>query len=129
MPLPLKTLASNCELEQIWHFAATPFHEECVAAVRSAAVGNAIAHMDLVSGAGHDACYAARVAPTAMIFVPCKDGISHNEIESATPEDLAAGCQVLLDAALRLAGSTLLSERTQSRVNCETDVYQRLSLK
>ena len=72
--------------------------------MRNAAAGNAFAHMDLVSGAGHDACYVAQVAPTAMIFVPCKDGISHNEIESATPEDLAAGCQVLLDAAVHLAG-------------------------
>ncbi|MCY4522106.1 MAG: Zn-dependent hydrolase [Caldilineaceae bacterium] len=97
-------LGLQLQLEQIWHFAATPFHEECIAAVRNAAVGNAIAHMDLVSGAGHDACYVAQVAPTAMIFVPCKDGISHNEIESATPEDVAAGCQVLLDAAVHLAG-------------------------
>ncbi len=100
-------LGLQLQLEQIWHFPATPFHEECIAAVRTAAVGSGIAHMDLVSGAGHDACYVARVAPTAMIFVPCKDGISHNEIESATPEDLAAGCQVLLDAAVRLAASTL----------------------
>ena len=103
----VEDLGLQLQLEQIWHFAATPFHEECVAAVRKAAAGNAIAHMDLVSGAGHDACYVARVAPTAMIFVPCKDGISHNEIESATPEDLAVGCQVLLDAAVRLADSTL----------------------
>lgn len=98
-------LGLQLQLEQIWHFPATPFHEECIAAVRKAAAGNAIAHMELVSGAGHDACYVARVAPTAMIFVPCKDGIRHNEIESATPEDLAAGCQVLLDAAVHLAGS------------------------
>ena len=47
--------------------------------------------MDIVSGAGHDACYVARVAPTGMIFVPCEGGISHNEIESATSEDLEAG--------------------------------------
>ncbi|MCY3657855.1 MAG: Zn-dependent hydrolase [Caldilineaceae bacterium] len=97
-------LGLQLQLEQIWHFAATPFHEECIAAVRNAAAGNAFAHMDLVSGAGHDACYVAQVSPTAMIFVPCKDGISHNEIESATPEDLAAGCQVLFDAAVHLAG-------------------------
>lgn len=98
-------LGLQLQLEQIWHFAATPFHKKCIAAVREAAAGNAFAHMDLVSGAGHDACYVAQVAPTAMIFVPCKDGISHNEIESATPEDLAAGCQVLFDAAVHLAGS------------------------
>ena len=73
--------------------------------------------MDLVSGAGHDACYLARVVPTAMIFVPCKDGISHNEIESATPEDLAAGCQVLLDAALRLAGPDLMARGGERHAN------------
>lgn len=97
-------LGLQLQLAQVWHFAATPFHDRCIAAVRQAATGSRIAHMDLVSGAGHDACYVARVVPTAMIFVPCKDGISHNESESATPEDLAAGCQVLLDAAVQLAG-------------------------
>ena len=61
-------------------------------------------HLDIVSGAGHDAVYVARVAPAAMIFVPCKDGISHNEIEDATPEDLAAGCNVLAQAMLARAG-------------------------
>ena len=60
--------------------------------------------MDIVSGAGHDAVYMAKVAPTGMIFVPCEDGISHNEIENATPEDIAAGCQVLLHAILDQAG-------------------------
>ena len=59
--------------------------------------------MDIVSGAGHDAVYIAGVAPTGMIFVPCEDGISHNEIENATPEDCAAGCQVLLHAILARA--------------------------
>ena len=100
-------LGLQLQIEQVWHFAATPFDDGCIAAVRQAAAGNGIAHMDLVSGAGHDACYVARVVPTAMIFVPCKDGISHNELESATPEDLAAGCQVLLDAAMQLAGPAL----------------------
>jgi len=60
--------------------------------------------MDIVSGAGHDAVYVARVAPAAMIFVPCKDGISHNEIEDALPADLAAGCDVLARAMLARAG-------------------------
>ena len=60
--------------------------------------------MDVVSGAGHDAVYLARVAPTAMIFVPCKDGISHNEVEDALPEHLEAGCNVLLHAMLAAAG-------------------------
>lgn len=55
---------------------------------------------DMVSGAGHDAAYIGRVAPTAMIFIPCLNGISHNEAESATLEDCAAGAQVLLNAIL-----------------------------
>ena len=65
-----------------------------------AAEAGGYAHRDIVSGAGHDAAYVNRVAPTAMIFVPCADGISHNEVESATPGDLAAGCNVLLRAML-----------------------------
>ncbi len=100
-------LGLQLQIAQVWHFAAAPFHNKCIDAVRRAAAGSGIAHMDLVSGAGHDACYLTQVVPTAMIFVPCKDGISHNELESATPEDLAAGCQVLLDAAVQLAGSDL----------------------
>jgi N-carbamoyl-L-amino-acid hydrolase len=64
----------------------------------------------MVSGAGHDAIYIARVAPTSMIFVPCKDGISHNEIEDARPEHLEAGANVLLHAILtRALGSRVAS--------------------
>jgi beta-ureidopropionase / N-carbamoyl-L-amino-acid hydrolase len=93
------------EFEQIWYSPPVPFDTDCVNAVRRAAEENGFAHRDIVSGAGHDSCYIARVAPTAMVFIPCKDGISHNEIESATPEDLAAGCQVLLDAAVERANA------------------------
>ncbi len=57
----------------------------------------------MMSGAGHDAVYVSRVAPTAMIFVPCRDGISHNEAEYATPEHCAAGAQVLCDAIVERA--------------------------
>ena len=57
-----------------------------------------------LSGAGHDAVYMARLAPAGMIFIPCKDGISHNEIESATPEHISAGANVLLHAMLERAG-------------------------
>ena len=60
----------------------------------------AIRSRDMVSGAGHDAAYVARVAPTAMIFVPCRDGISHNEAEFSSKEQCAAGAQVLLQAVL-----------------------------
>ena len=60
-------------------------------------------HMEIVSGAGHDAVYMAKVAPTGMIFVPCEGGISHNEIENADPKDLEAGGNVLLHAMLERA--------------------------
>ncbi len=91
-------------IEQIWHFPASPFDPGCIDAVRASAVASGYEWREIVSGAGHDACYVSRVAPTSMIFVPCEDGISHNEIENATPEDLAAGCQVLLGAVLARAG-------------------------
>ncbi len=81
-------------------FATTAFDPACIDAVRASAGRLGYRHMDIVSGAGHDAVYLARVAPTAMIFVPCEGGISHNEIENATPEDLEAGCNVLLHAML-----------------------------
>ena len=96
---------SNLELliEQIWHAPATQFEPSCVDAVRQGAEMGGYAHMDIISGAGHDAVYMAKVAPTAMIFVPCEDGISHNEIENATPMDISAGCDVLLQAMLAKA--------------------------
>jgi N-carbamoyl-L-amino-acid hydrolase len=92
------------EIQQIWQFDATPFDAECIAAVRAGAERAGHGHRDIISGAGHDAAYMAGIAPTGMIFVPCEDGISHNEIENATPEDLAAGCEVLLHAVLEKAG-------------------------
>jgi N-carbamoyl-L-amino-acid hydrolase len=91
------------ELRENVYFAPCEFDAGLVARVREAAGTLGCSHLDIVSGAGHDAVYIARVAPTAMIFVPCEGGISHNEIESATPADLAAGCNVLLHAALRKA--------------------------
>ncbi|HEX5691929.1 MAG TPA: hydantoinase/carbamoylase family amidase, partial [Roseiflexaceae bacterium] len=93
------------QIEQIWDFPAVTFDAACVSAVRTAADLAGLAHRDIVSGAGHDACYVARVAPTAMIFVPCADGISHNEVEDAQPNDLSAGCQVLLDAMVARANA------------------------
>jgi beta-ureidopropionase / N-carbamoyl-L-amino-acid hydrolase len=91
-------------VRQTIFFPPCHFDQACVAAVREGAVQLGFRHMDIVSGAGHDAVYIARVAPTAMIFVPCEGGISHNEIENAKPEDLAAGCNVLLQAVLAQAG-------------------------
>ena len=78
----------------------TRFAPECVKAVRNATEGLGYSSMEMVSGAGHDSLYIATVAPTSMIFVPCENGISHNEIENAKPEDLEAGCNVLLHAML-----------------------------
>ena len=88
------------EVKDFWYFPPTPFDPKLVADVRSGAERFGYAHRDIISGAGHDAVYMAKVSPTAMIFVPCEDGISHNEIENAKAEDLAAGCNVLLHAIL-----------------------------
>ncbi len=91
-------------IERIVNTDVVKFDADCVAAVRAAAERLGYAHRDIVSGAGHDACYLSRVAPTGMIFVPCENGLSHNEIENATAADLAAGCEVLLHAILERAG-------------------------
>ena len=72
-------------------------------AVARAAKALGYSHMPVVSGAGHDAVYMARLAPAGMVFIPCKDGISHNEIEDATPADITAGCNVLMHAMLERA--------------------------
>lgn len=93
----------GADLKQVWHAPAVSFDPACVAAVREAAIAAGHDHRDIVSGAGHDAVYLARVAPTAMIFVPCRDGVSHNEAEYASPEDCAAGADVLLRAMLTRA--------------------------
>jgi len=92
------------DFNQIWSCPATVFDADCVNAVRKGAKIGGYAHMDIVSGAGHDAVYMSKVSPTGMIFVPCEGGISHNEIENATQADIAAGCQVLLHAILDRAG-------------------------
>jgi N-carbamoyl-L-amino-acid hydrolase len=93
-------------VEEFWYFPPTPFDPALVAAVRAAAAAQGYAHQNIVSGAGHDAVYMARIAPSAMIFVPCVGGISHNEIEDAKPADLTAGCNVLLNAVLEAADSS-----------------------
>lgn len=91
-------------IERVSYYPPCPFHVDCIRAVRNAAKRFDFPTMDVISGAGHDAIYVARVAPAGMIFVPCKDGISHNELESAKPEDLTAGGNVLLHAVLERAG-------------------------
>ncbi|MFM9437007.1 beta-ureidopropionase / N-carbamoyl-L-amino-acid hydrolase [Janthinobacterium sp. CG_23.3] len=92
-------------VERVSYYPPCPFHPDCVDAVRKATAQLGYSSMDVVSGAGHDAIYAARLAPSGMIFVPCKDGISHNEIEDAKPAHLEAGCNVLLHAMLERAGT------------------------
>ena len=90
-------------IELVSHYPAQPFHTECIQAVARAAEKLGYSNMPAVSGAGHDAVYMARLAPAGMIFIPCKDGISHNEIEDAKPEHITAGCNVLLHAMLERA--------------------------
>ena len=91
-------------ISDVSRFAPTAFDAGMVGRVREAVIGLGLSHMDIVSGAGHDAVYLAKIAPTAMIFVPCEGGISHNEVENAQPADLEAGCNVLLHAVLAAAG-------------------------
>ena len=92
------------EIMQVVKFPPCVFDADCVSSVRAAAQALGLPHMDLVSGAGHDAVHVASVAPAGMIFIPCKDGISHNEIEDALPEHIEAGANVLLLAMLERAG-------------------------
>ena len=96
-------LKLEVDLKQIWYYAPIKFDSKCVSAVRKATGEMGYTNRDMVSGAGHDACYLAKAAPTSMIFVPCIDGISHNEVEDAKPEWIEAGCNVLLRAAVATA--------------------------
>jgi N-carbamoyl-L-amino-acid hydrolase len=92
------------EIKPVSNYAAQPFDAGCVDAVRRAAQALGHSHMATISGAGHDAIYAARLAPAGMVFIPCKDGISHNEIEDAQPAHITAGADVLLRVMLERAG-------------------------
>ncbi|URN92168.1 MAG: Zn-dependent hydrolase [Pseudomonas protegens] len=91
------------ELTATADFPPLDFDPACVAAVRQGAEHLGLSHMDIVSGAGHDAIFIAELGPAGMIFVPCEGGISHNEIENAAPQDLADGCAVLLRAMVNAA--------------------------
>ena len=93
-------LGLTAQAEKIWDQPPVRFDPDCVAAVRRAAELSGFSTRDIVSGAGHDAAYVSRVAPSAMIFVPCRGGISHNEAEFSSKEQCAAGAQVLLQAVL-----------------------------
>ncbi len=91
------------EIEQVGGFDPVEFDASCVSAVRSAAERLGYSHRDLVSGAGHDACWINRVAPTAMVMCPCVDGLSHNEAEEISPEWATAGTNVLFHAVVETA--------------------------
>ncbi len=91
-------------MEKVAHTDPVAFDKECVSIVASVAQNQGMEAMKIISGAGHDAAQIARVIPSAMIFVPCLNGLSHNEAESASPEDLAQGCELLMGAILHRAG-------------------------
>jgi N-carbamoyl-L-amino-acid hydrolase len=91
------------ELKQIFQYDCVHFDESCVEMVRAGAKRLGYSTREIVSGAGHDACYMSKVTPTAMVFVPCIGGISHNEIEDAKPECIEAGGNVLFQAMLAKA--------------------------
>jgi N-carbamoyl-L-amino-acid hydrolase len=98
-----KELGLGCTTEEVGHFDPVAFDPDLVTIVRQSAERLGHSHRDIVSGAGHDACWINRVAPTVMIMCPCVDGLSHNEAESITPEWAAAGTDVLLHSTLQLA--------------------------
>jgi N-carbamoyl-L-amino-acid hydrolase len=99
-----KDLGLACETKQVGAYDPVTFDETCVDAVRTAAERLGYSHRDMVSGAGHDACHIAAIAPTAMVFCPCVGGISHNEAEEISPEWAVAGADVLFHAAVETAG-------------------------
>jgi len=96
-------LGVGCAVEAVGHFDPVTFAPELVGRVRAAAEKLGYSHMNIVSGAGHDACWAAKVAPTTMIMCPCVGGLSHNEAEEISPDWAAAGADVLLHAVLETA--------------------------
>ncbi len=90
--------------EKVGGFDPVEFDAACVGAVRAAAERLGYSHRDLISGAGHDACWINRVAPTAMVMCPCVDGLSHNEAEEITPDWAEKGANVLFHAVVETAG-------------------------
>jgi N-carbamoyl-L-amino-acid hydrolase len=96
-------LGVGCAVEAVGHFDPVTFAPALVARVRQAAERLGYSHMDIISGAGHDACWAAKVAPATMVMCPCVDGLSHNEDESISKEWAAAGADVLFHAAVETA--------------------------
>ncbi|MSP96893.1 MAG: M20/M25/M40 family metallo-hydrolase, partial [Betaproteobacteria bacterium] len=101
-------IAAECrctiDIREVLYFAPSHFDATLVDSVRASAKALGLSCRDIVSGAAHDAVYLNRVAPTAMIFVPCEGGLSHNELENARPDEIAAGASVLINAMLAVAG-------------------------
>jgi N-carbamoyl-L-amino-acid hydrolase len=102
-PKIAEELGLSVEIESVGHFDPVTFDETCVKAVRNAAERLGYSHRDIISGAGHDACWINRVAPTSMIMCPCVDGLSHNEAEEISKDWATAGADVLLHAVLDAA--------------------------
>jgi len=98
-----KELNLELEIEKAGHFDPVTFDENCVAAVRNAAERLGYSHRNLISGAGHDACWINKVAPAAMVMCPCVDGLSHNEAEEISKDWASAGANVLFQAVLETA--------------------------
>jgi N-carbamoyl-L-amino-acid hydrolase len=96
-------LGVGCTVEPVGHFDPVTFAPELVARVRGAAERLGYSHRDIISGAGHDACWAAKLAPTTMVFCPCVDGLSHNEAEEITPDWAEKGANVLFHAVVETA--------------------------
>ena len=98
-----KAIGLTYDMKQVFYYKPVEFDKDCVAAVRRAAKHFGYSHRDIVSGAGHDACYLAQVCPTSMIFTPCVDGVSHNEAEDIKMDWSTAGANVLMHAVLEKA--------------------------
>ncbi len=103
-PAMLEEIGVTLEHQVVGQFEPPAFDEGCVKAVRDAAERLGYSHMDIVSGAGHDACWINDVAPTAMVMCPCVDGLSHNEAEEISKDWATAGADVLFHAVVETAG-------------------------
>jgi N-carbamoyl-L-amino-acid hydrolase len=99
----MKAAPCTAGIERVTAVPPTDFDPMVIDMVRAKTNALRLTNMDMPSGAGHDAMHIAHLCPTGMIFVPCERGISHNEIENATPQDLAAGARVLVEVLAELA--------------------------
>jgi len=109
-----KAHQGSAQLQEVWYSPPVRFAALCVEAVRNAAKKLAIPSMEMVSGAGHDAVYISKVAPTSMIFIPCTDGLSHNELEHVEKQDVINGSNVLLQAVLEMSNENVFRNKEVS---------------